>query len=303
MDYRKVMGVEKLADEAHGGLGVTIAILDSGCPKPQCLPSILVYQDGVNQIDEFGHSTAVASILFGGNGIIGLCEGARPYYVKVLDDKGVGSVKSVVDGIYLALEHGVDIINLSLGFMRTDKCPRSLEKACEAARDAGKVIFCAAGNDGGPVNWPAALKSTLCVGSVSENGLKTSFSSVGEVDFVAPGQNLAVLDTNGSVIRVGGTSFSTALVTGVAALLVAKMKDRNPRSVCFESVFGALCRMSSDVDLPGWDKMTGYGLIHGKCTDPTVCMSIPVGFFGRILNKIKSLIGINDKGATDGVKV
>lgn len=291
IDYRKVMGVEKLSEEARGGLGVSIAILDSGDPKPLCLPSCRVYMDNGPQFDEFGHATAVASILFGGNGIVGLCEGARPYYVKVLDDEGSGTVNSVSDGINWAVDNGIDLINLSLGFCRTEKCPRALEKACERARNAGKVIFCAAGNDGGPVNWPAALKTTLCVGSVSENGLKTSFSSVGEVDFVAPGTNLRVLNKNGSAVNVSGTSFSTALVTGVAALLVAKMKDRDPRSVCFESVMGALCRMSTDVDVPGWDKMTGYGMVFGKNSDPTVGLEIEPGFFGRIISKIKSLIG------------
>ena len=295
IDYRKVMGVEKLAKEAHGGLGVSVAILDSGDPKPMCLPSCHVCLNDGNQSDEFGHATAVASLLFGGNGIIGVCEGVRPYYVKVLDDNGCGTVKSVVEGINWAIDNNVDLINLSLGFMRTEKCPKSLEKACEKAREAGKVIFCAAGNDGGPVNWPAALKSTLCVGSVAENGLKTSFSSVGEVDFVAPGQNLRVLNKSGNVISVNGTSFSTALVTGVAALLVAKMKYRNPKAVCFESVMGSLCRMSSDIDAPGWDKMTGYGLISGKKRDPTVCLGIEQGFFGKIISKIKSLFGRKDK--------
>lgn len=292
IDYRKVMGVEKLAKEARGGLGVSIAILDSGDPKPLCLPSCQVFLDrDKRQPDEFGHATAIASILFGGNGIIGVCEGARPHYVKVLDDSGHGSIKSVVDGIYWALDNDIDLINMSLGFMRTEKCPKSLEKACNKARDAGKVIFCAAGNDGGPVNWPAALKSTLCVGSVAENGLKTSFSSVGEVDFVAPGSNLRVLNKNGNVISVSGTSFSTALVTGVAALIVAKMKDRDRRSVCFESVMGSLCRMSTDVDVPGWDNMTGYGIVCGKKRDPVVGLEIEPRFFGKIINKLKSLIG------------
>lgn len=295
IDYRKVMGVEKLAKEARGGLGVSIAILDSGDPKPMCLPSCHVYLNDGSQSDEFGHATAVASILFGGNGIIGVCEGVRPYYVKVLDDNGLGTVKSVVEGINLAIDKNVDLINLSLGFMRTEKCPKSLEKACERAREAGKVIFCAAGNDGGPVNWPAALKSTLCIGSTAENGIKSSFSSVGEVDFVAPGQNLRVLNQHGNVISVSGTSFSTALVTGVAALLVAKMKDRDPTSVCFESVMGALCRMSTDIDAPGWDKMTGYGMVCGKKRDPTVCLGIELGFFGKIVSKIKSLFRRKDK--------
>lgn len=295
VDYKSVMGVEDLAEKAGKGRAVTVAVLDSGYPKPSCLPAARCIGSGDTD-DEFGHATSVASIIFGGCGIGGVCEGGRPLYVKVLDDHGNGSVKSVVRGIYDAIEYGADIINLSLGFMRTEKCPKDLEKACASAYEAGKAIVCAAGNDGGPVNWPAALDTTICVGSSGGNGLKTSFSSVGEVDFVAPGANLRVLDKNSRLSVVSGTSFSAALVTGVAALLYRV--DESISDV--ESLKKALRDMAEDVSDPGWDKNTGYGLISGRKRDSTVCLYIKSGIFDRISDVFRRIFCLNAKENVNG---
>ena len=297
MNYRRVMGVEKIAARARDGLGVRIAVLDSGSP-------ISPLRGGVDPVscsiagepaDVFGHATSIASILFGGSGIVGLCEAATPVYIKVLDDSGKGSVEDVSEGIEKAIELDVDIINMSLGFVRTEKCPSRLEKACEMAKNAGKTVICAAGNDGGAVNWPAALKTTVCVGSAGKNGLKTAFSSVGEVDFVAPGLNLSVLDASGRLKTVSGTSFSAAIVTGVAALLVNDMRSGHPRWAKGESVTESLRLLAKDVGAAGYDHDTGYGYIYGKSCDPTVGMKIGRSFFGRILYKITSLIGLKAK--------
>ena len=295
MNYRKMMGVEKLSADAGNGIGVRVAILDSGVPKPTCLPACFAWYPESGGDDEYGHATAVASILFGGGGITGVCEGASPLYFKVLDDSGRGSVKSVVNGIYKAIDYDVDLINLSLGFMRTEECPKALQRACEAACESGKVIFCAAGNDGGAVNWPGALKTTICVGSADKNGLKMPFSSVGEVDFVAPGQNLRVLGSNGGQKTVSGTSFSAALVTGVAALLCRRVKSQSGR-VGIERMRSALKGITIDVEAPGYDMETGHGLVFGGKSDPTVDMMPNQGFFGRILGKMKTLFSCGQEG-------
>ncbi len=289
------MGVVELSESAKYGAGVDIAIIDSGCPKPLCIPSGTSYGPSNDLDDEFGHSTSISSIFFGGNGITGLCACARPFYFKALDNDGNGTVESVVECINGAVDHNVDLINLSLGFFRTERCPKSLVEACERAYSLGKPIFCAAGNDGGAVNWPAALKSTICVGSAGKNGLKMPFSSVGEVDFVAPGQSLRVLDKKGCHTLVSGTSFSTALVAGVAALIIAGMKGSRP-NFSVDAVKEALRSIAHDVEDPGWDRKTGYGLISGHQYDSTVCMKIKRGFFGTIFDKIHSLLGFTEKG-------
>ena len=291
----RAMGVERLCAASRGACGVHIAILDSGCPKYAFGGGIArscVHSSGLD--DEYGHATAISSILFGGRGIVGICEACHPLYVKVLDDNGCGTIESVVAGIHEALNYNVDLINLSLGFIRTEKCPESLEKACEAAFEAGKPIICAAGNDGGRVNWPAALKTTICVGSEAKNGLKTAFSSVGEVDFVAPGLNLPVFGVDGRIKMVSGTSFSTALVTGVAACLIRKMHVDGVK-ISVEGVKNALKGVAIDLGEPGWDENTGYGLVFGEKVDPTAHLKIGKGFFGKILDEIRATIRLLTK--------
>jgi subtilisin family serine protease len=318
VNYGNFMGVSRLSASSDFGDGIRIAVLDSGVPPPgvlrggwnECLAE--EYRDNP---DEFGHATEIASILVGGGGIVGLCEYVIPIFIKVLDSKGCGNVKSVSRGIYRAIDEGADIINLSLGFVRTEKCPDELEMACKAAFDAGKTVICAAGNDSGPVNWPAALPTTISIGSSREDGLKTYFSSVGEVDFVAPGINLPVMGLSGKIKKVKGTSFSAAIVTGLTALLLADKIDRKGKYGRFDrpdssmkSVMAALRTISRDVGYPGWDSDTGYGAICGRRlnNDPTVglpvCGEMTSGsFFDTMARGMKRFIKqIKTKGEKNG---
>ena len=116
VDYQRMMGVESLAESCRNGHGVKIAILDSGTPSKSLYG--WPFRQGEGKDDKFGHATAIASILFGGWGIRGICEMATPFYYTVLDEKGIGSVRSVSKGIMRAIDDDVDIINLSLGFSR-----------------------------------------------------------------------------------------------------------------------------------------------------------------------------------------
>ena len=305
MDYRKLIGVQRLPAAVTHGRGVRIAILDSGIPPVSRLrrrmpdaPSNLHDQE-----DRLGHATAVASILFGGRGLTGLCELATALYLKVLDDTGCGLVDTVSAGIQTALEHGADIINLSLGFVRTESCPRALEHACRLAFESGVPVICAAGNDGGPVNWPAALPQTISVGAAGVDGLQTAYSSIGtrrgEIDVIAPGENLPVLNGANRVSTVSGTSFAAALITGLAALLIAEEKDRQKTISC-EEIRYKIRSLATDVGAEGWDVLTGFGIIGGKYRDPTVRQKICGGFFAKIVENIRGLLGLGQKEKQHG---
>lgn len=293
------MGVDGLSL----GEGVRVAVLDSGTPPPYLLSNgPRCGDDFFGHEDSCGHATAVSSILFGGGGITGLCPKATRIFIKVLDSGGVGSVATVSSGIRRAVEMGADIINLSLGFARTSSCPSELEEACREARESGIAVVCAAGNDGGPVNWPAALGTTLCVGSVSKNGDRASFSSTGEVDFVTFGDGLPVLGLSGGIQMAYGTSFSAAIATGLCAIIMsgARKDGRCP----VRKVFDGLMAMSKDLGDPGWDDSTGFGVLYGggrfreakgrslrAMMDPALGMKIRTGVFGKIVDIVRGLFG------------
>lgn len=304
MDYRKLAGVHRLPAAITCGRNITIAILDSGVPTVKRLRRMVPDAEAGND-DRLGHATAIASILFGGRGITGLCERANPLYVKVLDDSGRGTIQSVANGIQTALKRGAEIINLSVGFARTEVCPKELEEACNAAERAHVPIICAAGNDSGAVNWPAALQSTISVGAAGTDGLKTSFSSRGEIDLIAPGENLTVLDVHNHLTTVSGTSFAAAIITGVSALVIADIKEQGHSDViCTDVLRRILYVCATDVGSEGWDELTGYGLIAGKkYLDRTVGQMIQRGFFDKIKENIRGLLGLGRKEKQHGSRV
>jgi len=287
------LGVKSFPGLEDGGAGVRIAIVDSGTPTTDLLKTVSSCSYGPkDQTDDvFGHATEIASILFGGGKIQGLCPNANPFYVKVLNDTGNGSIRSVVDGINKAIDYDVDIINLSLGFARTEKCPKKLEKVCERAFQAGKTIVCAAGNDGSHVCWPAALETTISVGSAGKDGFKTAFSSFGEIDFVAPGTDIPVFDKDGRYKTVSGTSFSAAIVTGVVALSFADLAKRSGTRPSPDDLKTSLQKMAVDLGREGWDELTGYGYISGQSDESSVCLKIDDGFFGKIIGNIRGFFG------------
>ena len=266
IDYRRRMGVEKLAVEADDGNGVSIAVIDSGTPWFEDLghvreASFVKDPDWCRDPhDYYGHATEVSSLLFGCGEIVGVCPKVSPCFCKALDVDGIGSLKAVVKSIRQAVDWKVDIINLSLGFARDEVCPPALASACQDAYNAGITIVCAAGNDGGKVNWPGALPTTICVGSVDQDGLRLPFSSTGEVDFCSPGLNLDVIDLVGDRIQASGTSLSAPLVTGVLALLIAKRRKCGMTTPPAE-VKDILRGFATDTMAPGRDDETGFGVI------------------------------------------
>ena len=64
--------------------------------------------------DSLGHGTHVAGIASGQGKINGVAPEARLMAVKVVDSSGITSIENIVDGIQYALQHGANIINISL---------------------------------------------------------------------------------------------------------------------------------------------------------------------------------------------
>ena len=233
------------------GVGAVVAVIDTGVQKdhPDLGGRLVSGFDFVGEsadtpdtdsdpTDGNGHGTHVTGIIAGdrdGDGITGVAPGARVMPIRVLDDSGSGYADDTVKGVNYAIDHHVDVINLSLGdflpLQSTLFDDPAYKSALERAVDAGIVVVIAAGNNGLPKCENPDVPGIVCVGGVDNRPARAvAYSSYGtNVDLMAPGGSCggsSSEDILSSVIHSEygtycGTSQATPHVSGVAALLVS----------------------------------------------------------------------------------
>jgi len=265
-------------DVTTGSNDVVLAVVDSGIDldHPEFADRLLNGYDFVDDdstpLDECGHGTHVAGIAAatGNNneGVAGINWGTRILPVRVLNRFCSGSVADVADALVWSVEHGADVINLSLG---TSAASTLLENGTYYAYDHGATIIASSGNGGfSPVFYPAAYSWVLAVGATDQIDARASFSNYGTaLDVMAPGVDVLsttprypfyyelVYGTTQEYGTLGGTSMSAPHVSGAAAMMAALPAFDTP-----DKIFQALTDTALDLDTPGWDQFTGYGLLQ-----------------------------------------
>ena len=265
--------------DSSQGQGVVVAVLDTGVS--QQLDGYVDLLDGWDVTsgrpgaeDDGWHGTHVAAVIAqstnNNEGVASVAPQATLLPVKVLDAYGGGNSVDLANGIRWAVDHGADIINLSLGL---DQPSTPVQEACEYAWNEGVLVVAATGNDGlRSVQYPAAYDTVIAVAAVDLNLDLTDYSNVGpEVDLVAPGGDLdADLDGDGladgvmqaarfdgewQYLLAEGTSVATPHVSAVAALVMANGVT-DP-----EQVRQRLLDSAEDLGSPGHDAETGWGLV------------------------------------------
>lgn len=151
-----VIGAEQ-AHAAGRGAGSTIAVVDSGVDlahedlSAHLVAGIDLVDGDTTPQDEFGHGTHVAGIAAAvgdnGRGILGTAPDARIMPVRVLDEDGRGSSRDVIDGVRWAVDHGADVVNLSLGEAGQQVLGSSFSEVVRYAWDHGVIVVVAAGNE------------------------------------------------------------------------------------------------------------------------------------------------------------
>jgi subtilisin family serine protease len=161
----------------------------------------------------FGHGTMVA-------GMVHLvAPGAQIMPLKAFQSDGTASLSDILRAIYYAADHGANVINMSFTLLTPSS---ELEDAIGYAANRNVTTVASTGNTGTTyVAQPAALQKVIGVASTSNADLRSTFSSYGTGTFVAaPGEQVITLYPGNNYAVASGTSFSSPMVAGTAALTV-----------------------------------------------------------------------------------
>ena len=269
------IGLPAAWDMTTGSPKVIVAVLDTGLDSQ--LPdfagrivspySVLTNSSAPSDwADDFGHGTGTAGVAVAagnnGTGMAGAAWGVSIMPVKVSEDGTTDDV-TMAAGVVYAVDHGANVINVSFGGPE----PSIVEQdAISYAVSHGVLVVAAAGNDGqsppfSTVEYPAAYPGVIAVGATDDTDSVAPFSSAGsELALVAPGMNIATypIPLSGSLVGdESGTSYSTPLVAGVAALMLSANPSLSPQEVT-----SILETTAKDLGTPGWDPTYGYGLVQ-----------------------------------------
>jgi serine protease AprX len=273
---------------AAAGSGVGVGVLDTGIAANGDLAGRVVASADLSGegtfSDSYGHGTFMAGLIAGGGqggGPAGVAPGADLVDLKVAGADGATTLGQVLAAMQLA-DAGRDrfnlrVLNVSLGAPADDPATAPLTEAAERLWADGITVVAAAGNDGGGVDAPGLDPYVLTVGAVDAAGQVPAWSSRGpdfagraKPDLVAPGVGLVGLRAPGSTIdaanpaaRVGdryfrgsGSSMSTAVVAGAAAVVAAAHPDWGP-----DRIKAALTGTASPLGQPPPSDGSGAGAL------------------------------------------
>ena len=250
---------------AGPGSPVLVAVLDTGIDKDHedLAGRVAVEIDfsGSSPADVYGHGTPIAGIIAAdaanGLGVTGLAPDSLLLNVKVADDDGRCRLSALAEGIIWAVDHGALVINVSIEMKDASAI---LEDAVDYAWDCGALVIAAAGNDGSSVPvYPAACVNSLAVTAVQESGALAPLANYGDwVDCAAPGLEIYAALPGDNYGYKHGTSFATAYVSGLAALLFSMAADTNGNGFLNDEVLRAIESGCDGIPLDG----TGHGMIN-----------------------------------------
>jgi len=212
-----------------------------------------------NVTDVHGHGTGVTGVIAAvgnnGEGVTGMAWNISVIPVKINyeEEEGYAYISDMADGIKWCADQNVSVANLSYGGAQY----QTIDEAAQYLRDKGGLLFMSAGNDGNDSAFPD-YTSFVVVGATAEDDNKSDFSNYGPfVDIVAPGEDILTTYLGEELYAYSsGTSFSSPMTAGLAALIYSVNPDFTPAEV-ENYIFST----AVDLGVEGDDNLTGHGRI------------------------------------------
>ncbi len=234
-----------------------------------------------------GHGTSTMGLITGGNQTYGVAFHAT-WIAGDAFESGEGFVSNVIkifewlsdpDGDPATRSDVPDVVSNSFGLTNTDDsgqlvCDTIFDDAIDALEAAGPIVVWSAGNEGqqgvtSPASRADSRINAFAVGSVDASNVVAQSSGRGpsacggpnatKPDVVARGEGVISRGLFNDFRTVSGTSFSTPMVAGVAALMRSKDPDITP-----EDAKAILLDTAVDLGFPGDDNDTGEGLVDAE---------------------------------------
>lgn len=251
---QRAMGLDQIPP-SYDGAGIKIAVINSGAAQPthrnlhHLGPGVSVVGDDRSAWtnDTIGHGSHCAGIIAGSPadasaGVRGFAPAAEIHVVRIFPGAQFSNLVAALD---YCMESGIDIASMSLG---GGEPSRIVEERLIKAKEMGVACVIAAGNSGGPVQFPASTRHALAVSAIGKWGefpsdsfhatqalpgfesrdgyFPAKFSCFGpEIDVCAPGVAIVSSLPPDDFGAWDGTSMAAPHVTGLAALVLAHHPD------------------------------------------------------------------------------
>lgn len=215
-----------------------------------------------NVSDDNGHGTQMAGIIAAstnGIGIVGAAFNSRVLPVKVLDNQGIGTSSTLIDGIDYAVRNRASVILLAVASLMDDP---AVKQAVQFATTYNVLVVCSMGNSGTnvetyPAGWSTAMP-VVAVGSTNSSDARSTWSNWGSwITVTAPGEGILTTNDNGGTTTISGTSPAAAYAAAEAAMIKAMKPDYTPSMI--ENLMETT---AVDKGTPGFDNYYGYGRIQ-----------------------------------------
>jgi subtilisin family serine protease len=260
-----IIHTEEGWDISKGSESVIIAVVDTGVDlnhpdlKKRLTKGYNVLEENHFADDDNGHGTHVAGIIASETnnreGVAGLTWYNKIMPIKAVGAEGYGTSFDIAKGIIWAVDHGADVINMSLGNYQSSSW---LKEAIDYAYNRDVVLIAAAGNENtSRPSFPASYPQVLSVAAIDYTGNRASFSNFGDyIDVAAPGDLIASTYLNQQYASLPGTSMASPHVAGLAGLLRSVNPDLSNRDA-----MQIIENTAFDLGMPGKDFEFGSGLI------------------------------------------
>lgn len=216
------------------------------------------YGNNLVKFEDSSHGTGVAGLIGAkrgnGYGIDGVADNVRIMPIKAVPN-GDEYDKDITNAIHFAVDHGAKVVNMSFG-KKVSPHKNWVDEAFKYAARHNVLLVMAAGNDnqdvdtkpsypndqmedGSSMDAPNVINVGASAAKLDEK-LAASFSNYGKnnVDVFAPGVKVTSIDKDAEFNTADGTSFSSPITAGIAALLLEyypKLSARQVKQIILKS--------------------------------------------------------------------